>query len=273
MTSRPLLSIVVPSLNQAQYLDHALRSVLDQSYPHVELIVMDGGSVDGSVDVIKQHASRIAFWASRKDRGVAAALNEGFRHATGDVFGFLNADDFYLPGALTQVSDAFKSQSKVEVVVGHGYFATPTGQLGPPMFSDRWNPTRFRHGACVLLQPATFFRRSVFERAGGFRDTGRVCWDMELWAEFLKIGASFATLDAHLAAFRLHPDSLTGSPAHQRTRRQDARSVMRELNGASSPAKEVLAEAFYRLLKFTEHPIQSLQRRAFFYSLLRRWSL
>jgi hypothetical protein len=141
------------------------------------------------------------------------------------------------------------------------------------MFSDRWNPTRFRYGACVLLQPATFFRRSAYERAGGFRQSGRVCWDMELWAALAATGARFGTLDANLAAFRLHPYSLTGDPAQQQRRRDDARAVERELGSGPETLQDQLFRVFFRATKFVRHPVKSLRRRAFFYSILKRWSL
>jgi glycosyltransferase involved in cell wall biosynthesis len=269
----PLISIVIPSLNQGAFLEQALRSVLTQDYDRVEVIVMDGGSIDGTLNVIQEYAPRLAYWCSQPDAGPAAALNQGFQHATGEVFGFLNADDFYLPGALATVARAFASSPAVVVLSGHGFFATPSGDLGAPMFSDRWNPTRFRYGACVLLQPATFFRRSAYHRAGGFRQTGRVCWDMELWAALAAAGARFETLDAALAAFRLHPQSLTGNPAHQQRRRDDARAVESELRGGPETLKDQLVRACFRAMKFARHPVKNLRRRAFFYSVVKRWSL
>lgn len=269
----PVISIVIPSLNQAVYLEHALRSVVDQSYPHVELIVIDGGSTDGSVEIIARHAVRITSWSSQPDGGAASALNAGFRRATGEIFGFLNADDFYLPGALAAVADAFAASPDVDVLSGHGYFAAADGTLGAPMSSDRWDRTRFSYGACVLLQPATFFRRSAYERAGGFRESGRVCWDMELWADLARSGASFGALDRPVAAFRLHSESLTGKIVHREVRRRDARAVMAELRGRPESLTDQLGHLIFRALKFANHPMRSLRRRAYFLSTLGRWKL
>jgi glycosyltransferase involved in cell wall biosynthesis len=273
MTNGPLISIVIPSKNQAAYLEIAMRSVLDQSYRRVELIVMDGGSTDGSIEVVGRHAAQLAHWSTKADEGPAAALNEGFEHASGEVLGFLNADDFLLPGALDTVARAFATSPAVDVFSGHGYFASPAGALGAPMSSDRWNLTRFRYGACVLLQPATFFRRAAFDRAGGVPQSGRVCWDMELWAALATSGARFETLNANLAAFRLHPGSLTANPAHQQRRKDDARAVSRGLNGGSHTFTDQLARVWFRALKFARHPIQAVRRRAYFYGTLKRWSL
>lgn len=270
---RPRFSIVIPSLNQAAYLERALRSVLEQQYPDLELIVMDGGSTDGSVALIRKYETQLAHWTSAKDDGPADALNRGFARATGELLGFLNADDFYLPGALEQVSEAFAASPSADVVSGHGYFATPAGELGAPAYSDAWDLRRFQYGACVLLQPATFFRRTAFERTGGFRRTGRVCWDMELWADLASTGSSFQTLDRFIAAFRLHPNSVTGNAQHHYRRRRDARQVMAEMRGRPEDFRDRLAHAFFRGLKFGRHPIRSLTSRKFCYSTLRRWSL
>ena len=271
--TRPRISIVIPSLNQGEYLDQAIQSVLDQGEQGIELIVMDGGSTDGTVDVIRKHERRIAHWVSRPDAGVAAALNAGFRFATGGVLGFLNADDFYLPGAFTQVADAFARLPGIEVCSGHGYFALASGELGAPMLSDRWNLTHFKYGACVLLQPATFFRRAAFDRAGGFPETGRVCWDMELWARLAATGARFHTLDAFLAGFRLHEKSITGRSELQYRRRQDAREVMAEMRGRPEGPLDRAGHAFFRAAKFCRNPITSLNRRAYVRRVLKRWSL
>lgn len=270
---QPLVSIVIVSLNQGEYLEQAIQSVLQQGYPRVELIVMDGGSTDGSVDVIRKYASRLTHWASGRDGGPAAALNSGFRFANGDVLGFLNADDFYLPEAFTQIAKAFTTRPDTAVCAGHGYFATASGELGAPMFSDEWNLTRFKFGACVLLQPATFFRRAAFDRAGGFPETGRVCWDMELWAGMAASGATFQTLDLYLAGFRLHEKSITGGTDFQKRRRLDAREVMAELRGRREGLLDRAGHGFFRAAKFVRNPIRSLRRRVFFYSTLKRWSL
>jgi glycosyltransferase involved in cell wall biosynthesis len=270
---RPLISIVIPSLNQAEYLEQAIQSVLNQGYPRFELIVIDGGSTDESVDVIRKYESRLTHWTSEPDGGAAAALNKGFRFATGELFGFLNADDFYLPGALEQVADAFASAPRMDVLSGHGYFATSAGQIGARMFSDRWSLTRFKYGACVLLQPATFFRRAAFDRAGGFRETGRVCWDMELWAAMAASGATFQTRDLFLAGFRLHEKSITGGTDLRQRRRDDARSVMAEMRGRPEDLRDRAGHFLFRTLKFARHPIHGLKRRAYVFSTLKRWSL
>jgi glycosyltransferase involved in cell wall biosynthesis len=269
----PRISIVIPSFNQAAYLDAALCSIAGQQYPNVEAILIDGGSTDGTTDIIRRHRAALAYSESAPDAGPADALNRGFRHATGSILGFLNADDFYLPGCLHAVARAFAARPDADVISGHGYFAGVSGELGMPTFSDRWHVRRFMYGACVLVQPATFFTRSAFDRSGGFRNSGSVCWDMELWADLSRTGARFATIDAFLAGFRLHDRSITGSPELQRRRRTDARAVMTAMRGHPASTGDRVIEIAYRLAKFSTHPIRTIRQRLYFHSALRRWSL
>jgi glycosyltransferase involved in cell wall biosynthesis len=268
----PLISIVIPSLNQRAFLADALESVLSQSYARRELIVVDGGSTDGSAEVLQRYAPRLAYWRAAADGGPAAALNHGASRAQGEILAFLNADDFLLPGALASVADAFAG-GDADVVSGHGYFATPSGELALPAYSDRWNVTRFRYGACVLVQPATFVRRQAFERAGGFRDSGRVCWDMELWADLSARGARFATIDRFLAAFRLHQGSITGRADLRQVRRRHAREVMEEARGRPETPRDRALHVGFRVLKFAAHPVRSLRQRALARRVLHRWSI
>lgn len=269
----PAISIVVPSFNQAGYLEQALRSVLAQGYPRLELIVMDGGSTDGTVEILSRYAPSLAHWRSTPDGGPAAALNAGFALAGGEILGVLNADDFYLPDALAAVAREWVAHPEADVVAGHGYFATPAGDLGVPAYSDRWNPTRFRHGACVLIQPATFFRRAAFERAGGFGTRPTLCWDAELWANLARTGAVFHDFDAFVAAFRLHGDSITGRADLLARRRRDARSVFERIAGHPDTMFDRLQHVFHRLIKFSRHPGRMVRQRLFVYSTLKRWSL
>jgi glycosyltransferase involved in cell wall biosynthesis len=269
----PGISMVIPSLNQRAYLEQAIRSVLDQDYPRLDLIVIDGGSTDGSRDLIAQYGSRLSYWVSEADQGPASALKKGFARAKGEVLGFLNADDFLLPGSLATIGGSFASDRTADVLSGHGYYATESGELVLPAYSDRWDVRRFSYGGCVLLQPATFFRRAAFDRAGGFRVSGRVCWDMELWADLARTGAVFRPIHTFLAAFRLHPASITGA-SHLAQRRQfDARAVMAEMRGRPESLGDRALHLIHRTTKFARHPARSVRQRLFFRRTLHRWTL
>jgi glycosyltransferase involved in cell wall biosynthesis len=269
----PMISIVMPSFGQGQFIEKAIRSVLLQGYPRLELIVIDGGSADETVHVLTQYDAWLKYWTSEADEGPADALNKGFRHASGDILAFLNADDFYLPGCLAKVVAEFQAHPRADVVSGHGYFATPSGELGMPTYSDSWNLTRFRYGACVLVQPATFFKRAAFERVGGFKKHTRTCWDMELWADMARTGATFHSMNEFTAAFRLHTGSITGSAEFRERRLRDSFAVMEQMGAHPGAFTDRVLRLFYRVLKFSSHPRRTIRQRLFFHSTLKRWSL
>lgn len=205
------ISIVTISYNQASFLQGAIESVLGQQYPDLEYVVVDGGSTDGSREVIARHADQLAWWCSEGDAGPAAALNKGLAHCTGDVFGFLNADDLLLPGALEAVAGAFRAHPDVDVVSGHGVEIDATGRPVRSLYSDRWSLRRYLHGRCILVQPATFAWRTTVVEAGGFDEANRTSWDGTLWVDLDRVGARFCRINQPLAAFRVHADSITGS--------------------------------------------------------------
>ena len=269
----PRISLVTPAFNQGAYLEQALRSVLLQGYPRLELIVMDGGSSDGTRAVLERYSPWLAYWVSQPDKGPASALNDGFRHATGDIYGFLNADDFLLDGSLARVAAEMSAHPEADVVSGHGYFASEDGALGMPTYSDRWNFTRFRYGACVLLQPATFFRAAAFERVNGFRERASTVWDMELWADMAESGARFHLVDVFMAAFRLHAGSITGGTENRERRVSDALAVMERLRGHPENAWDRALHLVHRLAKVSSPPGRTIRQRLYFHSTLRRWSL
>lgn len=269
----PVISLVMPSLNQGQFIEHALRSLLAQGYPRLEVVVMDGGSRDGTVAVLERYAPWLTHWASGPDDGPADALNRGFARTTGSILGFLNADDFLLEDTLWTVAEAFASAPAVDVLSGHAYFANPEGAIGVPVYSDRWHPTRFRYGACLLIQQATFFRRRVFARTPGFRTELKTTWDMELWADLAASGATFDRIERFLAAFRLHAGSITGGEDFRQRRTADARTVRERLHGHPETFVHRLRSMAYRARRFATHPVRSLRQRVYFHSVLGRWSL
>ena len=269
----PRISIVTPSFNQREFVEASLRSVLLQGYPNLEVIVVDGGSHDGSVDAIAKYGTWLKKWVSERDAGPAQALNKGFKQATGEILGFLNADDFYLPGALAKVAREFRMYPSADVVSGHGYLATSSGQLGVPVFSDRWNVRRFEYGTCVFVQQATFFRRRAFEQVGGFNESMRTSWDMELWGDLARAGATFHGFEEFVAAFRLHSGSISGSPSLRSQRDQDTRAILQKFRGRQEQPRDRLFRLFHRLRKFCGHPRRTLQQRAFLFATLKRWSM
>lgn len=269
----PRVSIVTPSYNQARFIEETIRSVLLQGYPSLEYIIMDGGSTDGSVETIRRYENRLAYWSSEPDRGAAAALNKGFRHATGEILGFLNTDDFLLPGCLPRIVREFQRHPFADVVSGNGYFVGASGELARPIYSDIWCLRRFAYGSCVLIQPATFFRRTAFEKAGGFNEAYMTVWDAELWARLALAGAQFHRIDEFLAAFRLHGESISGAARVGVRSRLDLEGIFEKIMGRPRSNLDRIRGLVYRLLKFCRHPRRTLGDRLFLRSTLKRWSL
>jgi hypothetical protein len=185
----PRITVVTPSYNQAPFLEACLRSVLGQRYPNLEYIVVDGGSTDGSVDIIKHFEKDLAYWVSEPDAGHYDALNKGFRRATGDIFAWLNSDDMYTPWALAVVSDVFRHLPEVQWLTtlyplfwNEADAATHCTQV--PGY-DRW--TVLKRGVGVQ-QESTFWRRSLWEQAGAALNTSfKLAGDLDLWARFWEL--------------------------------------------------------------------------------------
>ena len=178
---RPRLTIVTPSFNQGEFLEETIKSVLDQEYENLEYIVVDGGSTDRSVSIIKKYSHRLAHWVSEPDEGQYHAINKGFARATGEIMAWLNSDDKYLPWTLSVVADIFSAFPEVEWLTSvhplqwnsHGQAVAVdfTGALSRHSFLQGNNfPVEGSIGRRWIQQESTFWRRSLWERAGGRLD-------------------------------------------------------------------------------------------------------
>ncbi len=201
----PRISIVTPSYNQAAYLDQTMLSILDQNYPHLEYIVMDGGSADSSTEIIRRHESRLAHWQSAKDGGQADAVHQGLMKATGDIMAWLNSDDLIMPGTLAYVADYFARHPEVDVVYGHRIVINERGHE-----VARW--VLPQHDAELLLwadfipQETCFWRRSLHEKVGGIDPSFQFALDWDLLLRFQKAGARMVRLPYFMGAFRIHTE-------------------------------------------------------------------
>jgi len=199
---QPLISIVTPSFNQAAFLEETLRSVAQQDYPRVEHIVIDGGSTDGSVDIIKRHAAGLAAWVSEKDRGQSHAINKGLARAQGDVLTWLNSDDTLLPGALAAVGEVFAAHPEIDLVYGDFVYTDVAGNTlrRRHLFDTISYESLLYHD--YLGQPALFFRRSLLETVGPLDETLHYCMDWDLFLRMWRV-ARTRHLPRFLATYRL----------------------------------------------------------------------
>lgn len=176
------LSITTPSYNQAPYLEQTIRSVIDQPNVDVEYFVLDGGSTDGSVEIIKKYADRIAYWVSEPDKGQTDAIVRGWKRATGDVLVWLNSDDYFMPNALQKVAEAFRSDPTLNVVIGSGAIVDENGNVIGDKYARHFNiETLLTTGGGVPHQPSTFVHRRVIEKIGYPDPALHYVMDWEYW--------------------------------------------------------------------------------------------
>ena len=215
MSSLPRIAVVTPSYNTGRHIEAAIRSVLDQDYTDFDYIVMDGGSTDDTVDVLKSFGDRLR-WVSQKDKGQGDAIHRGFGQTTGEILTWLNSDDTYAPGAFRAVAEFFAANPDVALVYGNANYTDADGSLiGPCVHVEPYNPRRLFYYSDFIVQPTTFFRRSAYEAVGGIDTSLHFAMDYDLW---LKIAKRFkvAYLPRHLADFRWLFDNKTATGSFRR---------------------------------------------------------
>jgi len=189
----PKISVVTPSYNQGRYIKATIDSVLSQNYPNLEYIVMDGGSTDGTVDILKSYGKKLK-WESKKDRGQTHAINKGLRQATGEVLAYLNSDDIYLPGALRRVGEYYQ-KTKADWITGDCLTISEDGSLS----KNNWlisgykrflmflySPLTLRIADSMLPQPSTFWSRRAWEKVGEFNEEYHYVMDYDYWLRMSK---------------------------------------------------------------------------------------
>jgi glycosyltransferase involved in cell wall biosynthesis len=215
LTSYPKISIVTPSYQHGRYLEETMRSVLLQEYPNLEYLVIDGGSSDETVGLLRRYDEQLSYWVSETDRGHAHALNKGFARVTGEILAWINAGDFYFPGSLHRIAQAFQAFPEIDwlTTAQQGHYSEGAGTS--TVLISGFSKSFFMAGGYLGFEPfaldfiqqeSTFWRKSLWERAGSYlNDSLRMANDFELWRRFFA-HADLALLDAPVGCFRHHPD-------------------------------------------------------------------
>jgi glycosyltransferase involved in cell wall biosynthesis len=205
--TRPLVSIVTPSYNQAQFLEETILSILDQDYPSIEYVVVDDGSTDGSLDIINRYADRLHWWTQQENAGQVAAINRGFEHTGGALMTYINSDDTLLPGAVSEMVAAFEEDPDLVMVYGDSVYTDADSNQTGLLPSREWDPpTMVRKCDNHVVQPSSMWTRNAWDQAGPFDERGYYFFDFELYLRFSVLGPV-----KHVArpwsTYRLHADS------------------------------------------------------------------
>ncbi len=201
--STPRVSIITPSYNQASYLEATIQSVLTQDYPNMEYIIVDGGSTDGSVEIIRKYAAKLAWWVSERDKGQTDAINKGFARATGDILAWINSDDTYLPGAVAEAASYLQAHPEAGMVYGDANLVDGEGNLLGPFPARQTDYHRLRQGYVHIPQQSSFFRAALWRQVGPLDPSFYFAMDYDLWVRLAKI-APLHYYPRLWANFRLH---------------------------------------------------------------------
>jgi len=206
----PRITVVTPSYNQAQFLEQTIHSVLQQGYPNLEYIIIDGGSTDNSIEIIKKYEKYLAYWVSEKDRGQTHAINKGFEKSTGDVLAYLNSDDLYVPNTLKTIGTYFQQNHHHNFVYGNVQIINENGNV---VKNKKQPPFDYIMGCMIgfgllIDQPSAFWRREVYKSIGPFNEELQFNMDEEYWS---RVSQKFQMihLDKYLAKVRWHNNSKT----------------------------------------------------------------
>ncbi|MFC4261268.1 glycosyltransferase family 2 protein [Ferruginibacter yonginensis] len=237
LTHYPTISIITPSYNQGAYIEQTILSIINQGYPNLEYIIIDGGSTDDTVQIIEKYAAHITYWVSEPDKGQSDAINKGLAHCTGTIFNWINSDDYLEPGALFAIAHAFMQHPQALQVSGYCR-----------IFEEGTNATMQLH-RCMLFadtattiveqrinQPGAFYQLAVVKALGGVNTQLHYVMDLALWLRFLCAYGQerIVLIDDTIAHFRVHPNSKTAS-FEERFRKESAglyRSILSDLQAA-----------------------------------------
>jgi glycosyltransferase involved in cell wall biosynthesis len=260
----PTISIVTPSFNQGEYLEETICSVLDQSYPKLEYIVIDGGSTDNSIDIIRKYQSHLKYWCSEKDQGQANAINKGFQLSNGQLLGWLNSDDVYLPGALAYVAECFSTRDwdVFSANTAHSLDGHTAGDVR--QITDRDPIKLLRALQTPYPQPSTFWTHATWRQCGPLDESLHYCMYFVLCWRFVLAQKTWGTSDQVIALFRRHSKQKTWTHQYADLEKHKALELLkcfaRSVNPSITPALEDASEGQGWLRYWTSKMYTELNR-------------
>ena len=239
------ISIVTISFNQEKYLAACIESVLNQTDCELEYIIVDPGSTDNSRKIIDSYGDKI-IKVYEKDNGPADGLNRGFTKATGDIYGFINSDDYLLPGSLKIITEIFQTCGHNFFVTGGGFTEDETGSRNR-IYPNQLTVQGMLHRSDVMFQQSTFFPAALYKQVKGFNTANETCWDYELFLKFLLLGARHQIINNDLAVFRLYQGSISGSGRLEKKYLQDLDKIFVDYVGRQRNVLDKLYTYYLRL--------------------------
>jgi glycosyltransferase involved in cell wall biosynthesis len=247
----PRITVVTPSFNQASYLPETIDSVLKQDYPNIEYIIIDGGSTDGSAEIIKRHERHLAYWVSEKDRGQSHAIMKGFQKGTGELFAWVNSDDVLLPGCLETVANCYLQRSRPDIIHTNVVYIDSESKVFRCIRTRRQSRFFFFRGVWCGYAPSVFFKSSLFDAVGGLREDYRLSMDLDIWMRMMQEGARVAHIGRYLGAFRWHDQAKTVCSLQKRTTVENSETmqILAKALPASSPARRTFWRRIFKCYK------------------------
>lgn len=249
MQNMPKISIVTPSYNQCQFLERTIISVLNQNYPNLEYIIIDGGSNDKSVEIIKKYEKYLTYWISEQDQGQSDAINKGFAKSTGQVLAWLNSDDIYLPGALHKIADTFNKNPDAALVYGDYIKVDSNDRCIALRRQPSFDLKVCLYAYTIAMQPASFFNRETFFEVGGINKSLHYIMDHDLFLRLAQYGKVLNIRD-YVAALRVHPASKTKLAPESQTHESRIWLCPKYLRRAPLPGELRILRAYHSLRFF-----------------------
>ncbi len=243
MDDMPKISIVTPSFNQGQFLERTIVSVLNQEYPNLEYFVIDGGSTDGSVEIIKKYEKYLTHWVSEPDDGQSDAICKGFSKSTGEILAWLNSDDMYLPGALFNIADAFRKNPDAALVYGDYIKVDASDRCFALRRKPSFDYRIVLYRCAIPIQPASFFNRRAFFEVGGIDTSFHYTMDYDLILRLARYG-NIGHIGKYLAAMRFHP-ACKSMAEKGKFAQEGYRALLKNLQHAPSPTELRLLHCYH----------------------------
>jgi len=247
--NHPRITIVTPSYNQAPYIRDTIESIIKQDYPNLEYFIIDGGSTDGSVDIIREYEDRVDYWVSEKDQGQSDAIMKGFDKSTGELFAWVNSDDVLLPGCLEAIANSYLQNREPGIVTADVVYMDSDGKITRYIRLPRQSRFFFFRGIWHASAPAIFFRTALFREVGGVDLAYHLCMDLDLWIRMMKRNTRVTHVSQYLGAFRWHEMSKTVRSIDEQTTalNQERFGILKEYIDGFSVPKILFWKKIYKL--------------------------